>query len=102
MSFLNLEDDEIYELLNKRSFEEVIKLMKDEWASYGVVREHDDGLIEFVTGGWSENEILIDYVTDFRCKHRSHYVGFIVGGAHFFQPNHDGVWFDIIAEKRDD
>ena len=49
MSLLtNLKDDEIYELLNKRSFEEVIKLMKDEWASYGVVREHDDGLIELL------------------------------------------------------
>lgn len=94
MSILDLTDDEIFELINKRSFKENLLLLEAEWADYGKVKHHENGLIEFVTGGWSDNEELIRYFTNIRAYNFSkNYVGYIRGGSHFFYEKNEQEGF---------
>ena len=50
---------------------------------YGTVRKMN-GLVRISTGGWSEDELLLDALVNLMCKFSKHYCGYIRGGAFYF------------------
>ena len=63
-------------------FHGVIEEVEDR-LEYGTIRKMN-GLIRISTGGWSEDEMLIDALLSVLCKFHTHYCGYIRGGAFFF------------------
>lgn len=73
----------------------VFNLIYDDEGFLGVVDEVEDrlkygtvkkinGLYCISTGGWSEDEMLIQVLRYPTCKFHRHYCGYIVGGAFYF------------------
>lgn len=52
--------------------------------TYGKIRKQDDGLYEITTGGWSEDEQLVHALINPASKFHYHYIGYLVGGAFYF------------------
>ena len=50
---------------------------------YGTVTRMN-GLVRISTGGWSEDEMLLEALVDMLCKFHRHYCGYVVGGAFYF------------------
>ena len=50
---------------------------------YGRIRKQD-GLYEITTGGWSEDELLVHALINPASKFHYHYIGYLVGGAFYF------------------
>ena len=65
---------------------------------YGHVTKKDDGLYCITTGGWSEDEQLIDDLIHFSSVFGyNHYVGYLRGGAYYFAFRNDDN-FEIIQK----
>ena len=99
MSLINaLTDEEIYGLFRGKNFKQCMKLLENAWDDkYGLIKLHPNNVVEFVTGGWSENEELIYYakhLLNYDCS--KHYVGSIRGGSHYFAPRNKDYQFKII------
>ena len=69
-------------IYDKYGFNEVIKEVEDR-LEYGNVTKMN-GLIRISTGGWSEDEILVEQLIDMLCKFHHHYCGYTRGGAFYF------------------
>ena len=69
-------------IYNELGFDGVIEEIKHRLV-YGKVVE-TDGLTRISTGGWSDDEFLLECLTHILCRFSRHYVGYIVGGAFFF------------------
>lgn len=63
-------------------FQGVIEEVEDR-LEYGRVKKMN-GLYRISTGGWSEDEILLEALTSLLCRFHYHYVGYVVGGAFYF------------------
>ena len=69
-------------IYDKYGFNEVIKEVEDR-LEYGNVTKMN-GLIRISTGGWSEDEMLVEALIDMLCKFHYHYCGYTCGGAFYF------------------
>ena len=69
----------------------------EEKLELGEVTKKDTGLYCITTGGWSEDEFLIDALISFLSFFRNHYVGFLCGGAYYFAFRNDDN-FEIIQK----
>ena len=69
-------------IYTKYGFDEVIKEVEDR-LEYGTVKKMN-GLIRISTGGWSEDEMLVEALIDMLCKFHHHYCGYTRGGAFYF------------------
>lgn len=103
-----MNDEEITNLFNNRyqneGFEGCIDLLEeliDE--PYGNVYRYDDGLVQFTTGGWSDNESLIHSIVGVLTNIFSwkHYIGWTVGGSYWFVKEKMGIYVLIEKEKKD-
>lgn len=96
-------DMEIVQFLNRmydeKGFDGIVEMLKSEISNYGKVKEHDNGLYEFITGGWSDNEYLLGMLNHPLSKFSKHYVGWLRGGSWGFAENYDGYRFDVVAKK---
>ena len=63
-------------------FDGVIDEVKDR-LKYGTVTEMN-GLVRISTGGWSDDEYLLECLTDLLCRFHIHFYGWTRGGAHYF------------------
>ena len=99
-----MEDMEIIQFLNRmydeNGFDGIVEMLKSEISNDGKVKEHDNGLYEFITGGWSDNENLLDMLNHPLSKFRKHYVGWLRGGSWWFAENEDDYIFDVVAKKK--
>lgn len=48
-----------------------------------------DGLYRITTGGWSDDEYLLDCLISMTCKFHRHYMGYKVGGSFYFDETRD-------------
>lgn len=86
MDFIDLFDEEdIIKKLNEMDLKTIAHIYSN--FDYANIKFHGENLVEFITGGWSDNEFFISCLTDYRCKYHYHYVGYIVGGSSFFMIN---------------
>lgn len=77
------DEKEVCEKLNQKTMKEIAEYYND-MNEYSQVKYHDGDLVEFITHGWSENEHFLSLLRHYFCKHRYHYVGYLVGGSIFF------------------
>lgn len=82
-----IDDELLYvELFNiiykKYGFKGVLEEIDDR-LEYGKVSE-ENGLYCITTGGWSDDEELVDCLIHPHSKFHYHYCGYIVGGAFYF------------------
>ena len=82
LDYEDVETDHINNIYKKSGFQGVIEYVKDK-LEYGTVTEMDN-LIRISTGGWSDDEILVDCLISPLSVFHYHYVGYIVGGAFYF------------------
>ena len=69
---------------------------------YGSVTELDNGLYRVTTGGWSEDEELLDSINNWTSMFGyKHYVGSIRGGAFYFTRHTGFRSFEIIDDTED-
>lgn len=91
--------DKFYEMLNKMSFEETINFLRYN-SEHNPIHELDDGLIVYSTGGWSENEELIDMVNNPRnFKFYDKFIGYISGGHYYFHPTKKSYDFKLVLRE---
>ena len=84
------EDDDFIKKLNELSMEEIVNRFKV--LPYMSVEVKDNNLVCFTTGGWSDNEMILDCLSSFLCKHHNNYVGYLIGGAHYYVMDIDKKW----------
>lgn len=95
------DEKEICEKLNQKTMKEIAEYYND-MNEYSRVKYHDGDLVEFITCGWSENEHFLSLLRHYFCKHRYHYVGYLVGGSEFFTLGDDkfDYEYDIISIEK--
>lgn len=65
----------------------------DSKLEYGSVEDKGDGLFCVTTGGWSDDEEILDSLTSFLSIFGyKHYVGRLRGGAYYFYEERFGDW----------
>ena len=97
-----MNEKQLIDLFNKHSFEELIPLIS-QMLEMGSLTEEENGLVSIWSGGWSDDEMLIDCLRDFRCKHRYNYIGNVYAVSYFARDK-DKKWdfnYEIIATPRD-
>lgn len=80
-----IEAKHLNNIYKKFGFDGVIKEVRQRLV-YGTVTEMDN-LIRISTGGWSDDEALLDVLISSLTQFHYHYVGYIVGGAFYFDPD---------------
>ena len=76
---------ELNKIYDKEGFQGIIEYIMGE-LTYGNV-SFRNGLYCITTGGWSEDEFLLDSLISPVSKMRYHYCGHVVGGAFYFSEN---------------
>lgn len=84
-------------IYDKNGFQGVIDFVKGE-LKYGSV-SFRNGLYCITTGGWSDDEFLVDALISLACRFRYHYCGYIVGGAFFFVEDKDCKNVEMINKE---
>ena len=84
-------NEALYELFNriydKEGFDGVIQEVEDR-LDYGEIHQQDDELYYITTGGWSDDEHLLNQLTYILSKFgHKHYVGQLRGGIYYFAKN---------------
>ena len=77
-----IESEHINNIYKEFGFDGVIEEVKSRLV-YGTVTEMDN-LIRISTGGWSDDEALLDVLISPMTRFHYHYVGYLVGGAFYF------------------
>lgn len=77
-----IESEHINNIYKELGFDGVIKEVKSRLV-YGTVTEMDN-LIRISTGGWSDDEALLDVLISPMTRFHYHHVGYLVGGAFYF------------------
>lgn len=77
-----IESEHINNIYKEFGFDGVIKEVKSRLV-YGTVTEMDN-LIRISTGGWSDDEALLNVLISPMTRFHYHYVGYLVGGAFYF------------------
>lgn len=99
-----MDDMEVVNFLNRiydeKGFQGIVNILESETRQYGSMKVHPNGLYEFTTGGWSENEWLLSMCNHIVCKFHRHYVGWLRGGSWWFAENTDDYRFNIAGEKK--
>ena len=72
----------INSIYDEYGFQGVIDEVKDR-LEYGTVRKIN-GLYRISTGGWSDDELLVECLSHMLCKFSKHFCGYIRGGAFYF------------------
>ena len=103
---IELDEEDIYKILQDKSIEEQLEILTNSWnTSYGKIVQHDDSLIEFITGGWSDNEYLIRVFCNFVRNYNfaKYKVGELTGGSHYFYFKEDkyNTHFKIVKEVKE-
>lgn len=75
--------DIINTIYTKYGFQAVLNEVESR-LTYGKIRKQDDGLYEITTGGWSEDEHLVDALINPASRFHYHYIGYLIGGAFYF------------------
>ena len=87
------------ELINtfykKYGFQGVLEEISDR-LTYGKVTEKEQGLYCITTGGWSDDEFLVECLLNPVSKMYHHYVGYIIGGAFYFCEDKDNKEVKIV------
>ena len=102
---LNVKDEfnyalELNKIYEKEGFDGIIDEVEDT-LKYGNVTKKN-GLYCITTGGWSEDEFLVNSLISPLSKFHYHYCGYIVGGAFYFVKDRSNNNVDIVNfdEKR--
>lgn len=103
---IEFDDEDIYKILQDKTVEEQLILLENSWDKrYGKIVKHDDGLIEFITGGWSDNEYLIGIFCNYamNLKFATCKIGELSGGSHYFyfREDKDTTYFKIVKEVQE-
>ena len=76
-------------LISSEDSEALVNLILDLWdTNYGIAT-YEDGILRLVTGGWSENEEIIQTLKQNFYFMSKHWVGEIRGGAYWFEIKRD-------------
>ncbi len=71
----------------------------DSKLEYGSVEDKGDGLFCITTGGWSDDEEILDSLTSFLSRFgQKHYVGRLCGGAYYFAEDNHSNQYEIVKE----
>ena len=77
-----IESEHINNIYKEFGFDGVIEEVKGRLV-YGTITEMDN-LVRISTGGWSDDEALLDILISPMTRFHYHYVGYLVGGAFYF------------------
>lgn len=97
-----MEEEDLVQFLNKKSFEEIITMLKSEMTHGGEVEELKNNLISVYTAGWSDNEDLVHLLRSPFCVHHYNYIGQIWATSYFIR-NKDIKFdydYEIVATKK--
>lgn len=76
--------DYFNEIYREHGFKAVIQEI-DNILEYGGVNSNGDGIYCITTGGWSDDEYLINWLISPESElGRKHYIGYLRGGAYYF------------------
>ena len=89
--------DKINEIYDKEGFEGVLEYIEYK-LEYGQINKKGNNLYCISTGGWSEDEYLLDALLHMLSKFRKHYVGLIAGGHFYFAKKESD--FEIIDTNK--
>ena len=96
---IDLGEEELIKFYNKHTFEELIPILKSS-LEMGILEEEENDIIAIWTAGQSEDEYMVDCLTDFRCKHHYNYIG-TVHAVSYFMKDKDNIFdydYKIVAE----
>lgn len=97
-----MNEKQLIDLFNKHTFEELIPLIS-QMLEMGSLTEEENGLVSIWSAGWSDDEMLIDCLRSYRCKHHYNYIGNVYA-VFYFARDKDKKWdfnYEIIATPRD-
>lgn len=81
----DIEMQHINNIYKKHGFKGVIEYAKDKLQTFGAVREVDEGLWLFATGGWSDNEHWLHSLKEWSFIYgRGHYCATTTGGGYYY------------------
>jgi len=99
----DIEMQHINNIYKKYGFKGVIEYAKDKLQTYGAVREVDDGLWLFATGGWSDNEHWLHLLKEWSFIYgRGHYRAITTGGGYYYSEEpYAGITIRLKREEND-